>query len=193
VVIMNEYIVIIALLAGLVSIQYWRGRRLNLGFIRAISNELEKTLNPLEHSYTWIGAYAGITAEYRIKNKNINSIDMSLTLLPRHSLLYFPVSLIIGRRDRIALLIKMNNILKERMEFKTGRNVKESENSKVLDKDIIVINNVKIHRWYSDKSLADKYTQIFKKLEKPENVRHYAKLKITDGTPHLFLKEFMEI
>jgi uncharacterized FlaG/YvyC family protein len=200
---MNETIVIIAMLAVLVTLQYWHGRRINLGIIRGISAELENILKPTDKEYTWIGGFVGIIAKYKIKDKKFNEIEATISLLPRHSLLYFPFSLLIGRRDRVYLLIRSKEIINSILHIKTGKGIKKSSETETIENKRIKVNNQEINYWTNNEALVLKIADIIKTLNDPDGMIHFAinreenayyvKLKITHGTPNIFLKKFLDI
>ncbi|MFW5991657.1 MAG: hypothetical protein ACOCQN_00515 [Halanaerobiaceae bacterium] len=200
---MNETIVILALLAGLVTLQYWRGRKLNLAFIRGISNELEKVIKPLDGEYTWIGGYVGVIAQYTINSDKYNEIQTTISLLPRHSLLYFPISFIMGRRDRVYFMIKPRKKIKYDFHLKTGKRADTPGNVSNFKKDEAVINDTELKYWYNDREVVPLLTQITSKMKDPSNLKHltvnreenayYAEVVITDNAPVSFIKAFMQV
>lgn len=89
--------------AGILTLGYFRGRRRNLERARSISRELEGALHPKDQTYTWLGGVLGFKAEYR----GIDwapRVEATLTLLPRHSLLYLPVAMLLAGGDRLFVL-----------------------------------------------------------------------------------------
>ena len=110
---MNAGVALLVILGLVASLQYWRGRRLNLTLIRELSRQMEEALQPVNKNYTWIGGYVGVVAEYDLKHEVYEKVKGTISLLPHHSLLYFPISLLLGRRDRVYILIYPKEILKE--------------------------------------------------------------------------------
>lgn len=93
------FLALIVVAAGL-TLGYFRGRRKNLGLARTISRELEAVLHPKDQTYTWLGGVLGFKAEYRGVS-GTNRVEATLTLLPRHSLLYLPVAWLLSGGDRL--------------------------------------------------------------------------------------------
>ncbi|HHY09011.1 MAG TPA: hypothetical protein GX528_00440 [Firmicutes bacterium] len=197
---MNETVVIIALLAGLVSLQYWRGRRLNLSLIRALAAELEKALEPLDKEYTWIGGYVGVIGKYKIEHSAISAVEATVSLVPRHSLLYLPISLLMGRRDRVYFLLRAQDKLPGGAHLKTGRRAKLEQEG--LNYDEKKLGGTVSKRWYKDKNEIEKLFRPLAKLERPQQIKHvavnaeenayYAEAEITHGTAVEYLKNLLQ-
>lgn len=198
---MNNTIIILALLAGLVSLQYWRGRKINLSIIRRLANELERILQPVEKEYIWIGGYVGVIAEYELKKKEFSGVKATISLLPRHSFLYFPFSLLIGRRDRVYLLIKSGQKLTSRVHLKPGKRARKPAQVEDLEHDTVQIGRTVLKRWYDDLDAAEELTGVIKGLADPSGVKHiavnkeenayYAEVKITHNAPVKLIKAFL--
>lgn len=97
------FLVLILVAVGL-TLGYFRGRKKNLEMARAISRELEAVLHPKDQTYTWLGGVLGFKAEYRGVS-GANRVEATLTLLPRHSLLYLPVAWLLSGGDRLFVVI----------------------------------------------------------------------------------------
>lgn len=93
-----------ALVAGLVlgaaviGIAFFHGRRRNRAIAVRTAREIESALEPLDTTYTWIGGLIGFHARYEVAG--LEKARATCTLLPRHALLYLPLSLLMGRGDR---------------------------------------------------------------------------------------------
>lgn len=96
----EQLFLVLILAAGLLTLGYFRGRRINLGLARAIGSELERVLRPKDQTYTWLGGILGFKADYR-SNGAVPRVEATLTLLPRHSLLYLPVARLLSGGDRL--------------------------------------------------------------------------------------------
>ncbi|MCD6087565.1 MAG: hypothetical protein J7K11_06335 [Candidatus Hydrothermae bacterium] len=97
-------------LSGFIYLQFLRGRRRNLERIRRCSAILEKIFQPADKTYTWIGGVAGFKAEYRLRDTR--KLYATFALLPRQSLLYFPISKLIFRADRLYLAFELPHLNK---------------------------------------------------------------------------------
>ncbi len=103
---------ILVLFAGVATLQFFYGRKLNILLMRNVVEELEEVIKPQDQLYTWLGGYVGFKAEYRIDNPDINSIEVTLTLLPRQSILYLPISKLTLKDDRLFFVLKCRHAVK---------------------------------------------------------------------------------
>ncbi|MCD6498199.1 MAG: hypothetical protein J7M25_07890 [Deltaproteobacteria bacterium] len=85
------------------ALTYLWGRRRNVARIQSISGALERTLAPKDKTYTWIGGLIGFHATYVMSGAAIADLRITATLLPRHSLLFLPVSRLLMGSDRLFL------------------------------------------------------------------------------------------
>ncbi|OHD54073.1 MAG: hypothetical protein A2Y33_10165 [Spirochaetes bacterium GWF1_51_8] len=90
---------ILSSFALILVLGYFVGRRLNLKKAREVSGVLEKILVPKDQTYVWIGGVVGFRASYVVNG--FRQVRVTMLMLPRHSLLYLPVSLITSRSDRL--------------------------------------------------------------------------------------------
>lgn len=105
---------LVILLAGAVFLFYRRGRRRNAEIAERSARELEEALRPEDQTYTWIGGLIGYTADYRVRRGELNRVEATLTMLPRHSFLYLPISWLIRGSDALYLLFRPNFPLRGR-------------------------------------------------------------------------------
>jgi len=85
---------------------YWRKRMLK--FMRDITVSLEGALKPRDKTYTLLGYLVGFRAVYELDGKSgFRRAYVLLLLLPRHSLLYYPIAkLITSRVDRLDIALE---------------------------------------------------------------------------------------
>lgn len=96
---MPVYIFLIILLALVSTAGYFRGRKKNKWISGWIGKELEELLKPRDTSYVNIGGTIGYNFVLKLKPP-FTEAKGTFTLLPRQSILYFPISLLISRYDR---------------------------------------------------------------------------------------------
>ncbi len=90
--------------AGLaLALAYQRGRKVNLALIHRVSEALERAFEPDDKLYTWIGGLVGFHAKYHFESGPVERIEATVTLLPRHSPLFMPISWLLFRSDRLFL------------------------------------------------------------------------------------------
>jgi len=119
-----ELIFLILLLSAIAMYQFFQGRKLNLMMMSRVSKDLENALKPADKEYTWLGGYVGFRANYSLEH---GEVEATLTLLPRHALLYFPISLIVNRSDRLYLVFRGRIALEEIHIFGKRRMLRRSE------------------------------------------------------------------
>ena len=96
----SDIMLIIVVLAAIGTYQFFKGRKLNIMLMYFTMKEVEKVLNPIDKTYTLLGMYVGYTAIYDLEG-SIKKVEVTVTLLPRQSILYFPISLLTSRFDKI--------------------------------------------------------------------------------------------
>ncbi|MEN2995706.1 MAG: hypothetical protein ABC360_01635 [Acetomicrobium sp.] len=195
---MNSGVALLVILGLVASLQYWRGRRLNLTLIRELSRQMEEVLQPVNKNYTWIGGYVGVVAEYDLKHDVYEKVKGTISLLPHHSLLYFPISLLLGRRDRVYILIYPKRKLKGKAHITRGKIKGISQTS---FKDTVRVKGVVLQRRYNSKEEAEFMTEIISRLKDPSSLEHlaanveenayYARLRIGRGDISELLRCFI--
>ncbi|RME67930.1 MAG: hypothetical protein D6778_02635 [Nitrospirae bacterium] len=94
---------------------YWKKR--NMELIREVGGLLEGILKPKDQRYTWLGGVVGFSAEYR--TERFGPVRALFTTLPRQSLIYLPFALVLGRKDRLELLVP----IKEKPEVSPSEDI----------------------------------------------------------------------
>jgi hypothetical protein len=147
---MNLYLFIIfILLTFLISIAYIYGYKKNYKLIKSVSKKLENELQPIDKTYTWLGGVIGFSANYMLEK--IGNIKILFATIPRQSILFLPFSIIMGKYDKIEVLIPLNkniesNIIinkcrpffkpKRRSNFNLKRiHMKENSHRLIIDYD----------------------------------------------------------
>ncbi len=92
-------IISIFLLAGALSYGFYWGYKKNLSIMKETAKLLEEYFTPTRKYYTWIGGVVGFEAQYFLLDGR--KIHVKLILVPRHAILYYPISLLLKRRDKL--------------------------------------------------------------------------------------------
>ena len=102
---MNDTLLIILLagLAFLTMLVYRLGRRRITVLAERWSKALEGALDPVETEYINIGGLVGYHANYTLDDPAVKEVKVTFTLLPRHSLFFYPLSKLFIRQDRMFL------------------------------------------------------------------------------------------
>ncbi|MBE3574764.1 MAG: hypothetical protein IMW99_04835 [Firmicutes bacterium] len=110
----QSFLPALIILAGLSYLQYLWGRRANLSLFQQAAREMERALQPEDQSYTWIGGFVGFRADYVLHHGHLKKAEATLTALPRHSLLYLPLSWAWRHSDSLYLLLRPERPLRGR-------------------------------------------------------------------------------
>lgn len=179
----SDIITLLLIFGGVVSLQFFQGRKINILLMRYFIKGFEENLKPKDKLYTYIGGYVGFKVNYKIENETVSDIFMTLTLLPRQSLLYYPFSLLTRKHDRLYVLIKLKkklgydaHIIKKYFYFPTP----PLENIKAYNKDEVSYNNKKFYLFYKNKDDIKKLEKLMKKSLDTENVRHFGYTRETN-------------
>jgi len=168
---------VILILAGVASLQFYRGRKLNLMLMEHYIKVMREVVKPEDENYTWLGGYIGFRAEYLVNKGNIKKFEFTLTLLPRHSLLYFPISLATSRHDKLYVVVRpLSEIKREAHLIQKGyyRLGLDIDNIDVLNREIIEIDGKKYHALYRKRRDIDELKAFVERFKTPRNVKHVA-------------------
>jgi hypothetical protein len=91
--------IIISAAALVLVFGYIFGRKINLRLSREVSKELERIFAPKDQTYVWIGGLIGFRAAYVVEG--LTYLKITMLMLPRHSILYYPISKLTSRNDRL--------------------------------------------------------------------------------------------
>ncbi|WP_457741442.1 hypothetical protein [Thermococcus sp.] len=161
--------------AALTSIQFYKGRKLNLQLMQHYLRSIEEVVKPKDKDYVWLGGYIGFRASYKLDRDNVRKFEYTLTLLPRQSLLYFPIALLTSRHDKIYFVIRpQNQIKREAHLIQKGyyRMRPNIENEDFLQKEIIEVAGKQYEALYEKKRDIIKLKELVESLSKPHNVKH---------------------
>ncbi len=94
----------------ILTIGYFWGRRQNKRVFLSAFNDLVDVVKPDDQTFTNIGGVVGYHANLFIKKRGpISQIDATITLLPRHSWLYMPISKLIMKYDRLFITLYLRH------------------------------------------------------------------------------------
>ncbi len=179
----SQIIVILVVIGGIITLQFFQGRKINLLLMKKYVQGFEKNLNIKDKTYVWIGGYTGFRAHYELNDSSIKKLELTLTLLPRQSLLYLPISLITRKHDRLYIVlrskVKINtdvHIIKKHYYF-LGPDIDEA---KELEKGEVVLGDSKFITMYRKLKDLDKLMELTKKTFNPNRLRHIALVKSTN-------------
>lgn len=94
----------------LLGLGFFWGRRTNRNIFLSAFNDLMQVIKPADQTFTNIGGLIGYHANFIPPQKNIiEKVDATITLLPRQSLLYLPLSKLIRKYDRLFITIHLKS------------------------------------------------------------------------------------
>jgi len=164
----------------LLSLGYLWGKRANKRVFLAAFNDLVDVVKPDDQTFTNIGGLVGYHANLYIKKNNapISQVDATITLLPRHSWLYLPISKIIMRYDRlfITLYVKSGlpgeaHIIETRY---AGFRAPKIANVDRLDKETVQWGSFHFHMYYQNVKVRDHLIKFMERNPDPGVIRHIA-------------------
>ncbi|ASJ09432.1 hypothetical protein A3L11_09405 [Thermococcus siculi] len=167
----------IMILAAITSIQFYKGRKWNLQLMYHYLESIEDVVKPEDKDYVWLGGYIGFRANYKVNRDNIRKFEYTLTLLPRHSLLYFPIALITSRHDKLYFVIKpFADIKREAHLIQKGyyRLKPDIENEPLLQREEIEIAGKKYEALFEKRRDVEKLKSLIESMSKPHNIKHVA-------------------
>lgn len=175
----SDLIALIIVLTLIAVTQFYRGRKLNLILIEFTARKLEEILKPKDKNYQWVGLYVGYKAMFNVNLKNIKRVEAVITLMPRQSLLYYPIALITSRHDKLVMFFRYKGKVRgeahlvKKHYYRLGirRIIKGIEKMAVKT---IKINGKTYYLIYNDYELSRKLVNTVLSLKKPTIVNHIA-------------------
>ena len=171
----SGFILAVMVLAAISSIQFFKGRQLNLRIMQHYLRSIEDIVKPEDKEYVWLGGYIGFRAYYKVNRDNIKKFEYTLTLLPRQSILYFPIALITSRHDKLYIVVRpFNDIKHEAHLIQKGyyRMKPKIENEDFLKKETIEIAGKKYEALYEKRRDVELLKYLIESMSKPQNVKH---------------------
>ena len=164
----------------LLTLGYFWGRRQNKQIFIAAFNDLMEVIKPDDQTFTNIGGAIGYHASLFIKKKGalLSRVDATITLLPRQSWLYFPISKIIRRYDRLFITLYLKSSPPEEGHLIEAR-YNGFRKSKIANADRL---NSETVRWgtydfllyYEGMTVRNKFQRFMENNPDPGIVRHIA-------------------
>ncbi|ASJ03756.1 hypothetical protein A3L09_06905 [Thermococcus profundus] len=167
----------IMILAAVTSIQFYKGRKWNLQLMQHYLRSVEDVVKPEDKDYVWLGGYIGFRANYKINRDNIRRFEYTLTLLPRHSILYFPISLVTSRHDKLYVVVRpFAQIKREAHLIQKGyyRLKPNIENEPLLQSEEIEIAGRKYEALFEKRRDLENLKALVESMPRPHNIKHVA-------------------
>jgi hypothetical protein len=163
----------------LLSFGYFWGRRQNKKLFLSAFNDLVDIVKPDDQTFTNIGGVVGYHTNLFIKKKGpVSRVDATITLLPRHSWLYFPISKIISKYDRlfITLYLKQNPLGEGHLIEKkyAGFRGPKITNEQRLNKETIKWGKHDFYLYYVNLKVRDHFIKFMELNPEPAIIKHIA-------------------
>jgi hypothetical protein len=164
---------------AMLSLGYLWGRRTNKRVFLSAFNALVDIVGPDDQTFTNIGGLVGYHANLLIRRKSlISRVDATITLLPRHSLLYLPFSKLIMRHDRLFVSIHLKSALPGEAHLieagYAGFRGPKIQNAKRLTRREVRWGNYDFLLYYERVTMHDRLTEYMQAHPDPGVVRHIA-------------------
>lgn len=175
----SDLFIVLVVLAFIAVAQFIKGRKMNLMLMSFTASKLEEVLKPKDKIYQWIGLYVGYRAVFKLMKGSLDRAEVTVTLMPRQSLLYYPISLLTSRFDRIFLVFCYNEIIPReahivRKGYYRRRIEKVIKNASRMRIDRINIKGIQYYLVYEDANTVNKLLKLVKNLSDPSIVNHLA-------------------
>ncbi len=106
-------LIAVLVLTAVLLISFAVGRKRNFALVVSSAEFFENFFKPLDKTYTWIGGFIGYSATYELEK---GSVQITLTLMPRHSVLYLPFSWLIRGGDMVYIVYQLFSAGKIKMD-----------------------------------------------------------------------------
>ena len=189
-----ELLLLIMALGAIATLQFYKGRKLNLTIMNYHLRTIEKVVKPKDKDYVWIGGYVGFRAFYKVNEGNIDKFEYTLTLLPRQSILYFPISKLINRHDKIYFVVKpYTTIRREAHLIQKGyyRFRPKIEDEELLQREVIEVNGKQYEVLFEKRRDVELLRDFIQGFSKAENIKHIS-LTPKTNVLYVFMKPEIE-
>ena len=172
----NLWIIPILLLALLTTFGYFRGKKKNNWISGWIARESENALKPLDTQYTNFGGAIGYNYIYKLE-KPFREAKGTFTLLPRHSILYLPISYLISRHDRYYLnlyvqgkLLGEGHIVAQKYRNKARKLIEGIQTMQTAE---VFRENKPYLLFWKEKGMEERLRKFIDKVECPDQLLHF--------------------
>ncbi|HOD28334.1 MAG TPA: hypothetical protein PKH03_03895 [Syntrophales bacterium] len=163
----------------LLTVGYFQGRRRNRRIFLDAFQALVDTVNPDDQTYTTIGGVVGYHANLLLKRKGpVSRVDATITLLPRQSWLYLPISLLTMRFDRLFVTIHLKSdvpgeghlIERSYSRFRGPKIANEAR----LEKETVRWGKLDFILYYDNLNVRERFRDHLVRHPDPGTIRHIA-------------------
>lgn len=155
--------------------QYFLGMKKTRWISSSLSKGLEELLKPVTTKYVNIGGAIGYNFEYSLKAP-FTKAKGTFTLAPRQSMLYLPVSRLIGVRDRFFLNLYISRpLVGEGHVIEAGhlRRTRIDGIEHMQRKEMVADGRQFVLLWRGDATLVPNLEKVLASLPQPRKLRHF--------------------
>ena len=172
----GEYIIPLLALALFSTLGYFRGRKKNAWISGWISRESEAAFKPEDTNYVNFGGVIGYNFVYKLR-KPFREAKGTFTLLPRHSIIYLPISLLLTRGDTYYLQLFADGKLAGEGHILAKSHVSKARNSIAgfadLQREETTWDGKSYVLLWDAKGMDEKLKKFLANLRHPELIRHF--------------------
>jgi hypothetical protein len=164
----------------LLAAGYLWGKRQNKKISMSVFKDLMDVIRPDDQTFTNIGGAIGYHAQLLVKKKGalLSRADATITLLPRHSLLYLPLSKIIRKYDRLFITLYLKHTPPEEshlIEAKyNGFRGSKIDNAQRLNREEVKWGKFDFYMYYESMAMRNHFARLMEKNPDPGTIRHIA-------------------
>ncbi len=163
----------------LLAYGYFWGKRMNHRLFLSAFNDLVGVIKPEDQTFTNIGGLIGYHANFITKkNSAVARVDATITFLPRQSWLYFPLSKLIRKWDRLFITLYLSKAPPEEghlieTKYAAFRGPKIT-NADRLNREKIRWGGYDFYLYYESAKIRDALLMFTRKNNDPGTIRHIA-------------------
>ncbi|MBN1829236.1 MAG: hypothetical protein JW884_08865 [Deltaproteobacteria bacterium] len=164
----------------LLTLGYFWGRRWNRQIMLSALNDLMSIVQPDDQTFTNIGGAIGHHANLFVRRKGapFSRVDATITLLPRHSWLYLPISKFFRKYDRLFITLYLKQPPREEAHL-IENSYSRFMGSKILNAgrlnhETVAWGKLSFHLYFASLSMRDKMLRFIGDNPDPGIVRHIA-------------------
>lgn len=165
--------------SALLTFGYYWGRRQNRRIVHAAFDDLIVVVRPDDQTFINIGGAIGYHANLYIRRKGpVSQVDATITLLPRHSWLYLPVSKFIRKYDRLFITIYLRQGPAGEahlIEVKhAGYGQRKIDDAERFRRSEVKWGEHNFYLFYRDEKMRDLFLSYIREHPDPGGIRHIA-------------------
>jgi len=164
----------------LLAFGYFWGRRHNKEIFLSAFNDLMEVFHPDDQTFTNIGGAIGYHANLFIRKKGafLSRVDATITMLPRHSWLYLPVSKLIRKYDRLFIELYVKNKPEEECHL-IEKQYSRFAGAKItgagrLSRETVTWGAYTFHLYYETMETHTRFMDFINRNPDPGTIRHIA-------------------